>query len=468
MSADRSKKADRTIATPSRSRHSRRDVIKGGALGLSAAALGPVIGGGAQAPSARPITAPYFRRQEAITLQVSVWVGPEEFAAMEELGTRFTAANPTIQIEFINIVDGGPFGRDKLQQMVAGGQPPDIMMMNTGQFEAFGSREVLAPLDERVAAEQFDLGVYWPAAVEGSKIGGVLYGLPKDISDHLVYINADFFQAAGLELPAVEWTWDDYRATAKALTRDTDGDGAVDRWGTSIQNAAWSWGSFVHTNGGQILNDDRTECLLNTDQAKQALAAYYGVITEDQAAVPPGTLPQTPGGGDQFLSGIIGMFMAGPWFRPGLVEGQPFNWTVRPYPRPAADPALSVLYTDQWAMSAATENSDQAWTLLKFLGGPEGQTIWSEIYGSRSITPIQELAQSDAWLTYGGEEHRADNQAFLDQLQFTVAPSTNFGDGAEAENVWNEQLELVIVGQQSVEQAVQTICDSLTMVLSGP
>lgn len=141
---------------------------------------------------------------------------------------------------------------------------------------------------------------------------------------------------------------------------------------------------------------------------------------------------------------------------------------MRSYPRPAADPAVSVLYPDQWAMSSASENPDEAWELLKFLGGPEGQTIWSEIFGSRSITPIQELAQSDAWLTYGGEEHRVDNQALLDQLANTVAPPTNFGDGAEAENVWNEQLDLVIVGQQDVETVVQTICDSLGMVLSGP
>jgi len=192
------------------------------------------------------------------------------------------------------------------------------------------------------------------------------------------------------------------------------------------------------------------------------------VKTEDQSAVPPGTLPQTPGGRDQYLSSIVAMTMAGPWFRPSLVENKPFNWTVRSYPRPASDPALGVLYTDQWAMASATENPDQAWELLTFLGGPEGQTIWSEIYGSRSITPIQKLAQSDAWLTYGGEEHRQDNRALLDQLEFTVSPPTNFGDGAEAENVWNEQLDLVNVGQQSVDQAVQTIRDSLAMVLTGP
>lgn len=222
----------------------------------------------------------------------------------------------------------------------------------------------------------------------------------------------------------------------------------------------------MHTNGGQVLNDERTECMITSEEALEALRAYYGIMTEDEAAIPPGALPQVEGAQQQFRSGAVAMNMAGPWFRPSLVEADLFNWTIVLYPRPGEEAPISVLYTDQWAMSADTENPDEAWELLKFLGGEEGQTIWSEIYGSRSITPIQELALSDAWLGYGGEEHREDNQTILDQLERTVAPPTNFGDGAEVENIWNEQLELVIIGQQDIDTAVQTICESIDPILS--
>lgn len=455
MSAERQKPP---VARSLSSRHSRRNVLKAGALGLTVPVIGTSSAHAASTPSQWSSIAMHLRRQASVNLQVSVWVGPEEFTAMEELAARYTASHPEVAIEFINIIEGGPWGRDKLQQMIAGGTPPDIMMLNTGQFESFGSRGALADLSERVAADQFDLGVYWPAAVTGSQIGGKLHGLPKDISDHVVYLNTDLFAAAGVELPGDEWTWDQYRETAKALTREN-------QWGTSIRNAVWSWGSFVLSNGGQILSEDRKECLLTMEETVAALNAYFGVMTEDQASVPPGALPQAEGASEQFLSGVIGINMAGPWFRPSLVENKPFNWTIRLYPRPGAEPPISVLYTDQWALSANTEHPDEAWELLKFLGGPEGHQIWSEIYGSRSITPIRELALSDAWLGYGGPEHREDNQKILDQLERTVPPPTNFGEGAEVENVWNEQFELVLIGQQSVDQAVQTICDSIAPTL---
>lgn len=447
-------------------RHSRRNVIKGAAIGLPAA----VAGTGMSRATAGPASTSSTRRttsQDAVTLQVSVWVGDADLQAMEELGARFTEANPGVQIEYINIVDGGPYGRDKLQQMIAGGTPPDIMMLNTGQFEAFGSRGAMVDLDERIAAESYDTSIYWPAAVEGCKIDGKVYGLPRDISNVVMYLNTDLFEAAGVELPTSEWTWGEFREIAKQLTLDTEGDGQVNQWGISINNVSWSWIGFVIPNGGQVMNDERTECLLNTPEAIAALEYYYGLLTVDEVSVPPGTLPQTPGSGEQFLSGVTAMHIAGPWFRPGLVENEPFNWTVRFFPRPGDNPPASVLYTDQWSMSADTEHPDEAWALLKFLGGLEGQTIWSEIYGSRSITPIQELATSEAWLGYGGPEHRADNQTILDQLEHTVAPATNFADGAEVESIWDEQLELVMVGQQSVEQAVQTIVDSVNSVVQG-
>ncbi len=402
-------------------------------------------------------------------LQVTVWLGQQELEAMVKLAERFTQKHPDVQVEFINIIEGGPFGRDKVQQMVAGGVPPDIFMLNSGQFESFASRGVLAPLDELVAGDSFDLGVYWPGAVVGSKFDGKLYGLPKDISNHVVFLNKDLFEEAGVPLPTNDWTWNDYRDLAKKLTKDTDGDGKIDQWGTSILNGPAWWGGFVWPNGGEILSEDRKECKLTMPESVEALKFYFGLLTEDEVSVPPGAMPQTPWQGDQFMSGVIGFSTFGPWFRPGLVENKPFDWTIRLYPKPPdGGEQISMLYTDQWGMSATSDHPKEAWELLKFLGGPEGHTAWSEIYGSRSITPIKELALGDKWLSYGGPEHRADNQTILDQLDATRPPPVDFANANAVDNTWNEQFELVMIEQQTVEQAVQNICDTITPLLQQP
>jgi ABC-type glycerol-3-phosphate transport system substrate-binding protein len=171
------------------------------------------------------------------------------------------------------------------------------------------------------------------------------------------------------------------------------------------------------------------------------------------------------GSSDYFLGGVTGINIAGPWFRPALVDNTPFNWKVQLYPRPAVDPAISVLYVDQWAMSSTTDHPDESWDLLKFLSGPEGMLEWTRLYGSRSISPVKEITASDDWLNYGGEEHRVDNELILAQLGSTVAPPTNFGDGSAVENIWDAQFDLVIVGQQDVDTAIDATIDMIASEL---
>src|SRR5690625_5059403 len=114
------------------SRNSRRSFIKGGAAALTIPALGLNTARAKSSNTNWTSVSTHLRRQDSITLQATVWLGDEEFQAMEELGARFTENHPEVAIEFVNIVDGGPWGRDQLQRMIAGGEPPDLMMMNTG------------------------------------------------------------------------------------------------------------------------------------------------------------------------------------------------------------------------------------------------------------------------------------------------------------------------------------------------
>ena len=71
-------------------------------------------------------------------------------------------------------------------------------------------------------------------------------------------------------------------------------------------------------------------------------------------------------------------------------------------------------------------------------------------------------------MSYGGPEHRQDNQTILDQLDSTRPPPVNFANAVAAENAWNEEFDLVINGQQTVEQAAQNSCDKLAPILQLP
>jgi multiple sugar transport system substrate-binding protein len=338
-----------------------------------------------------------------------------------------------------------------------------MMMLNTGQFEGLASRGVLMALDDLAARDNFDLGVFWPQAVEGSRYQGTLYGLPRDMSNVILYYNKDLFDAAGVAYPDQDWTWDDFLAAAQQLTIDKDGDGKTDQWGFGLNNIVWVWAGFVWGNGGEILSPDRTECLLEQPEAVEALNFYYGLQTEHGVSPLPGDLPEQANAQVWFQSQSVAMGLAGPWFRPVLVNLEnPFNWDVAYPPKSPKGERGSVVYTDQWAMWSGTQVADQTWELMKFLTSQESQQRWVELMGARSISPVKEVAESDGWISYGG----STGSIILDSLSFSQAPPVNFGNANEAETIWNEELGLVIAGESTIEQAVTKICERLAPVLA--
>jgi multiple sugar transport system substrate-binding protein len=347
--------------------------------------------------------------------------------------------------------------------MLAGGDIPDFMMLNTGQFEALAARDQLLPLDDLAASSNLDLSMYWPQAITGSKYNGILYALPRDMSNVILYYNKDLFDAAGVAYPNDDWTWNDLLSAAQSLTLDKDGDGLTDQWGVAVDNNSWQWDGFVLANGGQVLSDDRTECTFGTPESLQALEFWFGMLTEHQVSPAPGSLPEQAWSGDWFLSQSVAMGLFGPWWRPALVNmEEQFSWDVAHPPKsPTTGQRGSDVYVDQWAIAAGSQLPVETFDFVTFLTSKAGQERWTELLGARSISPVQEVAQSDAWLHYGD----STGEIILDALSYAQPPPVNFGNAPEAENIWIQEFALVIAGEESVSDAVANICPQLEPIL---
>mgnify|MGYP000451111314 CR=1 FL=1 len=436
-------------------------------LGACAPAATPAPSGEAttaptQAAGQQPTQA--AQPTQKVKIRGTVWVGDAELEALNKLTAEYLKTHENVEVEWINIVGGGAYGRDKLQTMIAGGDAPDVMMLNTGQFEGLASRGALLALDDFVQKEGFDLSIYWPQAVEGCKYKGKLYGLPRDISNVILYYNKDMFDEAGVAYPTEDWTWDDFLKAAQALTKDKNGDGKIDQWGFALNNVVWVWAGFVWGNGGEILSPDRTQCLLTDPKTVEALKFYFDLMTKYQVSPPPGALPEQSWAGDWMVTQATAMGLFGPWFRPTLVTMEkPFRWDVAYPPKaPSTGKRGSVVYTDMWGIYSGSKVAEQAWDFIKFLTSQKGQEMWTELIGARSISPVKAVAQSDAWLHYGG----STGEIILDSLSFSQAPPVNFGNANEAETIWDQEFGLVISGEQTVEQAVAKICEQIAPVLA--
>ena len=157
------------------------------------------------------------------------------------------------------------------------------------------------------------------------------------------------------------------------------------------------------------------------------------------------------------------MTILGPWARPGIVDAKvPFGWDVAHMPAsPNSGQRGTCLYVDHYGIYSDTNHPEASWEYAKWVSGPEGMMMWAAIWGARSICPVKAVCESPVWLNYGG----CNGRLILDALEYAHTPPINWGNAMEAENIWRAELDLVIVEQQTVKEAVKNICDKISPIL---
>lgn len=161
-------------------------------------------------------------------LRLQAFGDPAELAAYKELIAAFERSAPDVRVEFI------PVGKQKdhmtkLTTGFSGGDPPDLFLINFRRFGQFADKDVLEPLGPRMAErgrlKESDL---FEQTTDAFRYNGTMMCVPQNVSSLVVYYNRALFEKAGVPLPKADWTWEDFLAAAKNLTKDNDGDGQID------------------------------------------------------------------------------------------------------------------------------------------------------------------------------------------------------------------------------------------------
>ena len=82
----------------------------------------------------------------------------------------------------------------RLSTSFAGGDPPDLFLLNYRFYGQFAARGVLEPIEQRVDdSEVFQQEDFYDIALDAFRFGGTLTCLPQNISSLVVYYNRDLF-----------------------------------------------------------------------------------------------------------------------------------------------------------------------------------------------------------------------------------------------------------------------------------
>ncbi len=344
-------------------------------------------------------------------LRLQAFGDPAELSAYKELIAAFEKQAPGVEVEFI------PVGKQKdhmakLTTGFSGGDPPDLFLINFRRYGQFAAKGVLEPLGPRLTERgQYKEEDFYEPAVEAFRYDGILTCTPQNISSLVVYYNRKHFEEAGLALPTDAWTWDDFLKAAKALTRDTDGDGKTDVYGLGFEPTVIRLAPFVWQAGGDVVDDLNrpTRFTLDEPAAREALdfvRSWYAT----HKVVPPLIENKSEDHESRFARGGLGMILHSRRYTATLRTVTGLDWDVAPLPRHKQ--AATVLHADAYCLAKDSKRKDAAYRFVEFALSPEGAGIIAR--SGRTVPARKSVAEGPDFLDPSAPPRSA--RVFLDSI----------------------------------------------------
>jgi multiple sugar transport system substrate-binding protein len=400
------------------------------------------------------------------TLEIVYWnYGPAAESGNKATADAFMAKNPGAKVT-LTPVTGENWGTyyANVATLIASGKRPDLMVISGEGAQFVHANNLVLPinkyLDKDPEAKTLT-GDIAQGLIDGFTVKGDVVTLTYGWNDMVVYYNTDVFKKAGVEPPKADWTWADFEATAKKLTKDTNNDGKPDQYG-------FTWASneifpgimpWVANAGGNLTSDDVCSATADTPQVTKAVSFLRKLITDKVAPAP---MPMSDVF-TRFQNGQIAMFGAGRWpiatFLPKFT-----NFDIQLYPE--GDTYKTVFGGAGYPILKSSKNPDLAWEYQKFTVSTdiEKQYVGTPEKPGDSIPSRRSLAQTISKVGVPP----ANSDLFYDSIDKhpTLVPYPAPAKYSAFESTVLRHLQLIFAGEKSVADGLKEMQAELSSIVT--
>lgn len=254
-------------------------------------------------------------------LELANWADYGEADLERRVLAPFEQAHPGIVVQQQSAGTGQAEYRERILTSIVGGTPPDVFLLDNIDVPAFTGRGIVLDLSPYLRRLGIDLARFDSTVIGIFRRGEAVYALPKGYTPMVMVYNKDLFDRAGVPYPSDDWTWDDFLRIAKALTRDVDGDGQSDQWGTAFDRRVFLWLPWLWSGGGDVLcpAGTRASGCLDAPASVEAIRWYTNWVTRDSIVPRAFNLRRSLGDNLRlFYSGKVAMLTTGHFWIPNL------------------------------------------------------------------------------------------------------------------------------------------------------
>lgn len=381
-------------------------------------------------------------------LSVSTWdndTSPQFQAVVD----AYMEKNTDVEIKIIDTAANEYNNSLGISLSAAQPDPDIIFVKDMGSMLQMADKKQLLPIDDFIAKDSFDLGIYNGAA-EQLQYNGVSYALPYRNDWYVLYYNKDLFDAAGVEYPDNDMTWQEYYDLAAKLT---SGEGSAKVYGTHHH----TWQALTTNWAVQ----DGTHTVVEKDYSfmkpwyESTLALQDGGYMQDYATLKTANVHYT----SVFKNQQCAMMPMGTWFIATMMQSQAdgetnFNWGVAAIPHPDnTEAGYTVGALTPVAISAYTDQPDLAWDFVKFAASEEAAEILAQqgvFTGIQTDASLQTIASAEFFPE--GEEN-------VEALKYThYSFDRPLDPQIEAiRTPLNEVHEMILIGEYTIDEGIEEL-----------
>jgi multiple sugar transport system substrate-binding protein len=399
---------------------------------------------------------------------LTLWQGinpPPNRDVFQKLVTKFNQQHPDIQVESLYVGQADQ-QLPKILAAVVGDAAPDLLWfgpMLTGQLVELNAIEPLDKLwNSSSVSKEID-----PVLRESMEYEHHLWSVPFGTNNIGIFYRPSLFKAAGIQ--KIPTTWTELRTTAKQLTRDTNGDGKVDKYGMLLPlgKGEWTvfmWLPFMWSAGGELQSNTETansvpkiQTTIDTPGSIAALELWHNLIADGSAIL---SSPERGYELDNFMAGKVAMQLTGPWTLGQLAGNKEVDYDVMPIPMNNRS-ATGVGGEHVFMMKSNPQHQQAAWKFMEYLLSQEFQTEWA--LGTGYLPVNMKSRQHPRYQDY--IKKTPVTQVFLDQAKYARARPIAPGYSQTSENL-GRAIESVLLGKTSPQIALKTAQERLNLSLN--
>ena len=300
---------------------------------------------------------------------------------------KFEKLHPEIKIHYYSGIPKDDY-EEWLARKILKGDAPDVFLILSEDFSHMVSLGLLENLDKEIQEDKsVEIRDYYETSLEAGKIDDRQYALPYETVPTLMFVNKTLLEKEGIPVPDADWSWDDLYRICKKVTKDLDGDGRLDQFGTYN----YGWLEALYSNDGKIFDPQGKKCYLTSERTEESVRFIQRINELYQGEKV--TRETFDAGNVAFMPLSFAEYRTYKTYPYKIKKYSDFQWDCITLPAGSMGDNISRVDSLLIGISSESRQKDMAWEFLKML--TNDREIQMELFRySQGASVLKEVTNS--------------------------------------------------------------------------